>query len=450
MIILDRILDQRERDGNPIRVGMVGAGYMGRALAHQLVTAARGIELVAIANRSPDRAVEAFRGAGISRPLGVDTAGALEDAVRSGRPAVAEDAALLCRAEGIDAVIEVTGTVEPGARVALEAIDHEKHVVLMNAELGGTLGPILRRRAERAGVVLTDVDGDQPAVLMNLFRFLCGIGVRPVLCGNVKGLQDRYRTPKTQEAFAREWGQDPLKVTSFADGTKISFEQSCVANATGMQVVRRGMLGPEVPAGTPVEQAVDWFPLEELLEGPGVVDYVVGASPAPAVFILGSVENPLQRHYLRYYKMGDGPLYCFHTPYHLCHFEVQNSIARAVEFGDAAIAPLDGPRVEVVATAKRDLQAGDTLEGIGGYDLYGQCENSEIVATEGLLPMGLAEGCRLNRDVPRDSVLTWKDVEAPQELLSHRLHEEQRATFASVRATEVSPLPADRPTRASS
>jgi predicted homoserine dehydrogenase-like protein len=284
----------------------------------------------------------------------------------------------------------------------------------MNAELDGTLGPILKVYADRAGVIISNSDGDQPGVLMNLYRFVKGIGVSPVLCGNIKGLQDRYRTPSTQEAFARRWGQKPQMVTSFADGTKISFEQAVVANATGMRVARRGMLGPSVPPGTPLQQAVRQFPEELLLKSGGIVDYVVGAEPAPGVFVLGTQDHPVQKHFLNLYKMGEGPIYCFHTPYHLCHFELPFSIVRAVDFADAVIAPLGAPQVDVVATAKTDLKKGDIIDGIGGFCLYGQCENSEVVWRQRLLPMGLSENCRLKRDVGKDQVLTFEDVLLPE------------------------------------
>ena len=178
-------------------------------------------------------------------------------------------------------MIEVTGTVEFAAAVALEAIEHKKHVVLMNAEVDATIGPILKARADQAGIVLTNADGDQPGVTMNLYRFVRGLGVRPVLCGNIKGLHDPYRNPTTQAEFAERWGQDPHMVTSFADGSKISFEQAVVANATGMPVLKRGMLGPTVDPGTPVREAAELFPADELLEGSGAVDYVVGAEPGP-------------------------------------------------------------------------------------------------------------------------------------------------------------------------
>jgi predicted homoserine dehydrogenase-like protein len=427
VIILDRALAERERDGNPIRVGMVGAGFMGRGIAHQICTSTPGMRLVAISNRHPDRAEEAYEQAGVAEPRRIDTTAELEEALARGQPSVTDDAMLLCEAERIDAVVEVTGAVEFGAAVAAAAIDNGKHIVLMNAELDGTVGWVLKSRADRAGVVFTNADGDQPGVLMNLYRFVAGIGVRPVLCGNIKGLHDPYRNPSTQAEFARRWGQNPRMVTSFADGTKIAFEQAIVANATGMRVARRGMFGPTVPEGTPIEQVSDVFPLEELLDGNGIVDYVVGATPHPGVFVLGVHPDPVQQHYLDLYKLGSGPLYCFYTPYHLCHFEVPNSVARAVLFGDAAIAPSGPLQVEVVATAKIDLQAGDVLDGPGGYTLYGLAENAQIQAAERLLPMGVAEGCRVNRNVSRDEVLTYDDVELPADRLIDRLREEQLA-----------------------
>jgi predicted homoserine dehydrogenase-like protein len=430
MIIVDKALEERHRAGRPLRVGMVGAGFMARGIALQMTGAVRGIELVAIANRRAEGALRAYAEAGVTDVQEVDTVSALERAIASGRAAVTEDPILLCEAGSIDAIVEVTGSIEYAARVVLAALEHGKHVVLMNAELDSTLGPILKVYADRFGAVITNADGDQPGVIMNLYRFVKGIGVRPVLCGNIKGLQDPYRNPTTQEGFARRWGQKAHMVTSFADGSKISFEQSIVANATGMGIARRGMLGPSVAPGTPLREAVAHYPEEVLLEdGPGIVDYVVGAEPGPGVFVLGTHSHPAQRHYLDLYKLGEGPLYLFYRPYHLCHFEVPNSVARAVLFHDATIAPLGAPVVEVVATAKTDLRAGDVLDGIGHYMTYGQCESAAVVAEQGLLPLGLAEGCRLRRDLARDEVLTYADVELPAGRLCDRLREEQARYF---------------------
>ena len=431
MIIVDKALEERRREGNPVRVAMVGAGFMGRGIALQILSAVPGMRLVAIANRHVGKAHEAYALAGAEDVAEVQSEADLDEAIGAGRYAVTQDPLLLARQPQVEALIEVTGAVENGARVVSTAIEHGKHVILMNAELDGTVGPILRRKAEARGVVYTNADGDQPGVQLNLYRFVKTIGVKPVLCGNIKGLHDPYRNPTTQEGFAKQWGQNPHMVTSFADGTKISFEQAIVANATGMRVARRGMYGPTVETGTHIDQSRELFPLEELVEGAGIVDYVVGAVPSPGVFVLGTHDNPAQKHYLNLYKLGEGPLYCFYTPWHLCHFEVPITVARAVLFDDAAIAPLGPPLVEVVAAAKVDLEAGQELDALGGYLTYGLAENADVATAERLLPIGLAERCALRRDVAKDAVLTYDDVDVPGGRLIDDLRREQAATFGS-------------------
>lgn len=428
MIIIDRALQARAAAGNPIKVGMIGAGFMGRGIANQIVNSVPGMELVAISNRQIGAAKQAYSEAGIEDIQVVATVSELEDAIANGKYAVTEDAKLLCRAEGIDALIEVTGAVEFGAGIVMEAIAHRKHVIMMNAELDGTIGPILKVYADKAGVILSACDGDQPGVQMNLYRFVKSIGLTPLLCGNIKGLQDPYRNPTTQEGFAKRWGQKPHMVASFADGSKISFEQAIVANATGMKVAKRGMLGYDFSGH--VDEMTQLYDVEQLKELGGIVDYVVGAKPGPGVYVFATHDDPKQRHYLNLYKLGEGPLYSFYTPYHLCHFEVPLSVARAVLFGDAVMSPLAGPLVDVVTTAKIDLKAGETLDGIGYYMTYGQCENSDIVQQQNLLPMGLAEGCRLKRDISKDRVLTYEDVELPEGRLCDQLRTEQNAYFA--------------------
>ncbi|MDP9022206.1 MAG: Gfo/Idh/MocA family oxidoreductase [Actinomycetota bacterium] len=429
MIIVDAALAERAARRDPVRVGMVGAGFMGSGIARQIIRSTPGMELVAIANRDPTRARQAYLDAGVDPGQIVDCAERrkLESAVADRRPAITSDAAALCAADGIEAVIEVTGTVEFAATTVLEALSHRKHVVLMNAELDGTIGPVLKHRADVAGVVYTASDGDQPGVQGNLYRFVRGLGLEPLVCGNVKGLHDPYRNPTTQQGFAQRWGQNVNMVTSFADGTKISFEQAIVANATGMHVARRGMVGHVIDGH--VRDLTDVYDVDELRQIGGVVDYVVGAEPAPGVFVLAACDDPRQRHYLDLYKLGPGPLYCFYTPYHLCHFEVPASVARAVLFGDAVLAPASGPVVDVVAAAKTDLDAGTVLDGPGGYHTYGLCENSHVARAEGLLPMGLAPGTRLNRALNRDDVVRWQDVAAPAGRLADSLWHEQNERF---------------------
>jgi predicted homoserine dehydrogenase-like protein len=429
MQIVDTALERRRREGSPIKVAMVGAGFMGRGIALQILSSVPGMRLVAIANRTLDKAHQAYREAGADNVVEVSSPGELEAAIASDRYAVTDDALLVARQPGIDALIEVTGSIENGARAVSTAIDHGKHVILMNAELDGTIGPILREKAEAQGVVYTNADGDQPGVQLNLYRFVRSIGVTPVLCGNIKGLHDPYRNPTTQEGFAKQWGQNPRMVTSFADGTKISYEQAIVANATGMRVAKRGMHGPTVESGTHIDVTRELFDLDELTAGPGIVDYVVGAVPSPGVFVLGTHDHPTQQHYLNLYKMGEGPLYCFYTPWHLCHFEVPITVARAVDFQDAAIRPLGAPLVEVVAAAKVDLEAGTELDSLGGYHLYGLAENVETARGENLIPLGLAPGSVLVRDVAKDEVLTYDDVRIPDGRVVDELRREQDARF---------------------
>jgi predicted homoserine dehydrogenase-like protein len=428
MIIVDKALEKRQQEGNSIRVAMVGAGYMGRGIALQILTAIVGMRLVAISNRTLSEAERAYREAGADSVKTVETGAQLEEAMAQGRYAITDDAMLLCQAEGIDAVIEATGEVEFGAHVVLKAIENGKHVILMNAELDATVGPILKVYADRAGVVITNADGDQPGVVMNLFRFVKTIGYDPVLAGNIKGLQDHYRTPKTQAAFAAKHNQKPRLITSFADGTKISMEMAVVANATGFRVGQRGMYGPRC---THVTEALNLFPMDQLLNG-GLVDFVLGAEPGPGVFVLGHNEHPIKQQYMKYFKMGEGPLYVFYTPYHLPHLEVPITVARAVLFQDAAVAPIAGPVCDVITVAKRDLKAGEVLDGIGGFTCYGMIENSDVCQAENLLPMGLSEGCCLKRDVPKDQVITYADVKLPEGRLCDKLRVEQTAYFAAV------------------
>ncbi len=419
-------------EGKPIRVGMIGAGFMGRALANQIVNSQPGMKLVAIANRTLDRAGEAYRYAGVENSVTVDSVQALEDAVAHDHPAITDNAFLLAEAGNIDCLFDVTGALEFGAHITMKAIECRKHMVTMNAELDGTVGPLLRKLADRAGVILTGSDGDQPGVQMNLYRFVKSLGITPLMCGNIKGLQDPYRNPTTQKGFAEKWGQNPSMVTSFADGTKISFEQALVANATGMRVAKRGMLGYAHEGH--VDELTQRFDIEMLKSHGGIVDYVVGSKPSPGVFVLGTHDDPKQRHYLNLYKLGEGPLYSFYQPYHLCHFEAPLSIARAVLFQDYAITPLGAPVVEVITVAKIDLKAGDKLDYLGGYTMYGEAENSQIVQRERLLPIGLAEGCTVRRDLPKDSYLTIDDVEFPDGRLIDKLYAQQQDMFSMVRA----------------
>jgi predicted homoserine dehydrogenase-like protein len=427
MIIVDNALKAREAQGKPIRAGMIGAGFMGQGLANQITHSVPGMRMAAVYNRRPERAAHVYRYAGCEDVATAGTQASLDAAIARGRPVVAEDAFLICRSDQIDVVIDVTGSVEFGAHVILESFRHGKPVVLMNAEVDATIGPILQVYARKHGVILSACEGDEPGVQMNLVRWVKGLGLIPRIIGNVKGLQDPYRNPTTQQGWAERWGQNAAMVTSFADGSKISFEQSIVANATGFKVRSRGMSRGVKYDGSIMEIA-RLYDLEEARALGGIVDYTVGPAGVK-VFVLAEHADPKQRHYLNLYKMGEGPLYPFWTPYHLVHFEAPNAIARVVLFGDNVAPPLGGPMVEVCAVAKRDLGAGEVLDEYGMYMTYGEAVNVEEMSAKRYLPEGLVEGCRLKRAVAKDQVLAYDDVELPLDRLADRLRAEQYRHF---------------------
>ncbi len=432
MILVDKALAERERSGNPVRVAIVGAGYSGRNIAYQIVHSFPGLRLVAIANRTPAAAHAAVAAAGVTTVRTVDTVPALEAAIRDQCMAVTDNAALVCEAAGIDAIIEATGTVEFGCGVVLRAIEHRKHVILINVELDATLGPILKSYADGAGVVYSNTDGDEPGVAMNMIRFVRSIGLKPVVAGNLKGLYDPYRTPETQRAFAEANRQKATTMTSFADGTKLSMELTVLANATGFRVGRRGMYGPTL---SHVNDSRQFFADKPLTRG--IVDFLIGAAPGHGAFVVGYSEDPVKAAYLKYLKMGDGPLYTFYTPFHLPHLEIPLTVARAVLFHDATVAPLGQPACESIAIAKRDLKAGEILDGPGGFTCYALIENYGQSRKERALPMGISEGCRLLSDIPKDRVIASTDVALPEGRLCDRLLREQQEHFASAGAESV-------------
>ena len=241
---------------------MVGAGATGRAIALQLGTPVPGMRLVAIANRTDGARGTRFPRGGFPQ-LRRRSASAheAEEHIARGVPVLTTDPSVLTACRAIDVIVEVTGTVEAAAGVVLEAFKHGKHVVLVNAELDSLVGPILKVKADEAGVVITHTDGDEPGVAMTLLRYLRTLGLKIVAAGNIKGMVDYYRNPETQRAFAEKNDQDVRKVTSFADSTKLSMEATVLANATGFKVGRRGMYGP---ACNYVREVANLLPAEEM------------------------------------------------------------------------------------------------------------------------------------------------------------------------------------------
>jgi predicted homoserine dehydrogenase-like protein len=355
----------------------------------QLGTPVPGIRLAGIANRTASHAERALQEAGIGNWQAVATPQEAAAKIARGHTVLTDDSTVLTRSDAIDLIVEVTGSVDFGAGVALDAFAHRKPVVLVNAELDSLIGPILKAKADEAGVVLTHTDGDEPGVAMTLVRYVQTVGLRPVAAGNIKGMVDYYRTPDTQKEFAARHDQDVRKVTSFADATKLSMETAVLANATGFGVAKRGMCGP---ACGYVRDLAKLLPPEAMLNG-GIVDYSVGAAPHTGGFVVVHEENPLKKTQLAYYKLGDGPFYVFYTPFHLPHIQLPSTIGRAVVHRDPTVAPLAGPSCEVVTVAKRHLKAGERLDGVGGFCAYGLIDNHVAARATNALPIALSENC---------------------------------------------------------
>jgi predicted homoserine dehydrogenase-like protein len=426
MILIDTALQQRADEGRPIRVAIAGAGFMAKGLANRIVNTTAGMVLVGVYARKIERGRELAEYCG-AVCAEVGTQGAFDAAAQSDAIAITEDAFLMTRSEHVDVIVDTTGSVEFGARMLLDAFKHGKDVVLMNAEIDATIGPILQTYADKYGRILSACEGDEPGVQMNLFRWVKGLGLTPRVMGNIKGLQDPYRNPTTQQGFAQKWGQNPAMVTSFADGSKISFEQAIVANATGFTVQSRGMSRGLEYKGD-VMQIGKLYDIDQVRRLGGVIDYVVG-TPLTKVYCLAEHPDPKQQHYLNLYKMGEGPLYSFFIPYHLVHFEVPNAIARAYLFRDSVAKPLAGPVVEVCAIAKRDLTAGEVLDDYGQYMTYGEAVSADEMSSMRYLPEGLVEGCRLIRPIQKDAVITYDDVELPRGRIADTLRAEQYQHF---------------------
>jgi len=424
-MIVDTALLEREKSGDPIRVGVIGAGAAGRAIALQMATPPKGIRLAAIVNRTREHGERAFREAGVSEWRNVQSVREAELAISHGVPILTDDPSVVTSCGGIDLIIEGTGTIEYATRIVLDAFRNGKHVVLVNAELDSFLGPVLKTRAERGGVVITHTDGEEPGVAMTLLRYLRGTGLRPVAAGNLKGMVDHYRNPETQRGFAQKYDQDPKKVTSFADASKLSMETTVLANATGFRAGRRGMYGPPCEH---VREMANLLPADQMLST-GLVDYALGAAPHTGAFVIVYEDNKLKQAQMGYVKMGDGPFYVFYTPFHLPHIQIASTIGRAVLHGDATVAPIAGPVCEVIAMAKRDMKAGERLDGIGGFCAYGLIENADTARSINALPLSLSEDCVLQRDLKKDDVISFADVDLPDRGVVNELWKEQLALW---------------------
>lgn len=389
-----------EAGGDVVTVGMAGAGFVGRGLAHQ-IGLTPGMRLGLVVNRTIDAGVEAMVAAGHDRSkvtVAADAAAA-RSLVAAGTPTVTADP-MAWTAE-VDVVVEATGDVEYGALVAIAAMAAGCDVVSLNFETDATVGALLARLAEALGVVYAGSDGDQPGVMVRMADYVTGIGLDVVAAINCKGFLDVAATPESIRPWAERQGTSLKMTTAFTDGTKMQVENCCVANATGLVPEQRGMHG----VTTTLADALEDFRTTLAGDGgAGVVDYTLGGDFGGGIVVIGSGADPdLAAPYLSYLKMGDGPWYQFYRPWHLVHFETPITIAEVALHRYALLVPRPDPIARMVTLAKRDLAPGTRPDGIGGFDIRGEVDLA--ARSEGLVPLGVADRGTVTRLVPAGAPL---------------------------------------------
>lgn len=392
---------------NNIRVGIIGTGSMGIGLFYQCHVTP-GIECVAVADIKLEKAIECVES--LSRYYRVvNNLEATHEAIRQGLVVVCEDGDLLARCEMVDVLIESSNSIGAAGRFAKTALEHRKHLILMNAEVDLAFGPYLLRLAQDNGVVYTSCDGDQHGVLKRLIDDLQLWGFQLVMAGNMKGFLNRYANPTTIVPEADKRDLDYEMATALTDGTKLNIEMSLVANGLGLSTLVPGMHGPKT---SHVRDVMHLFDLNAIWDGKQpVVDYILNAEPDGGIFAIGFCDNKYQKKMLSYYKMGDGPFYLFYRPYHLCHIEALTCVAEAFLDGRPLLQPTLGLQTNVFTYAKRGLQKGETLDGIGGYTCYGLIENCPQTSFPPGLPICLADNVTLKHDVAKDEKILLADVD---------------------------------------
>jgi len=401
-----RDLAARADAGRPIRVGVIGSGEMGTDLVTQGALM-RGIEIVAVATRRPQTVRDALTIAygEDSRAVEADTPSKVSAALELGKTAICSAETLVTTPQ-IDVVIDATGKPGVAADFDLMAMEHGKHLVMMNVEADVTIGPYLKRQADRLGVVYSVGAGDEPSSCMELIEFASALGYRIVSAGKGKNnplnhdaVPDDYR----EEAIRRN--MNPRMLVEFVDGSKTMVEMACIANATGLIPDVPGMHGPKADRDAMVKVLI---PKAHggILNRKGVVDFTVGKGVAPGVFVIVEAEHPRIIERMDDLHVGVGPYYAFFRPYHLTSLEVPLTAARIMLYGKPDMVPLDHPVAEVCAVAKRDLKVGETFDAIGET-----CYRSYIMQVSesralGAVPVGLLEGGRVVAPVKKGELLT--------------------------------------------
>ena len=408
---LARDLAQRADEGRPVRIGLVGCGEMGTDIVTQ-VAQMRGIEVAAIVDTRGERAREAVAIA--QRPAesagDAQSAQAMTALIEAGRTAIVPDAAMVVTHDLVDVVIDATGKPAVGAEIGLKAMEHGKHLVMMNVEADVTIGAYLKHAASKLGVVYSLGAGDEPSSCMELIEFVSAMGHRVVAAGKGKNNPLNHdATPDEYREEAERRNMNPRMLVEFVDGSKTMVEMAAIANATGLVPDRPGMHGP---AATRDELSRVLCPVEDggVLSRKGCVDFSIGKGVAPGVFVIAEMAHPRLRERMNDLKLGEGPYYTFYRPYHLTSLEVPLTCARAVLYGKADMVPLDRPVAEVCAVAKRDLKPGERLDAIGEYTYRSWIMTVEDARAAKAVPCGLLEGGTVTAPIAKGELLTYANA----------------------------------------
>ena len=410
MLNINSKLRELDEKGEAINIGLVGAGQMGTGLVSQ-VSCMKGMKMPIIANRTIEKAKNAYIMAGVS-PEDIyitNTVSEAERFISAGKYVVTEDFTLVTKVLPVDVVIEATGLPEIGAHAAFKSIHNGKHVVMLNVEADVTVGPILKKMADSAGVVYTVSAGDEPGAIKGLYDFADAMGFEILALGKGKNNPlDREATPETLLEKAQAQNINPRMLTSFVDATNTMIEMTAVSNATGFLPSQRGLMGPT----STLKDLPKLFSLKEqggILDRYKIVEYVLGI--APGVFAVITSDKPIIQQGMSYVSMGEGPNYVLFRPYHLIFMETPLSAARAYIYGEPTIACKGMPISDTVTVAKRDLKAGEILDGIGGYNVYGVIDIYVNSRKDNALPIGLInDKTILKTDVKKGETITYDMV----------------------------------------
>jgi len=411
MYEIDTKLEQLEKENKPIKTGLIGAGQMGKDIVAQ-IGKMKGITCDVVVDLTEETAAEAYQEAGCKEEIvAAKTVEEAALALEAGKKVVSTNYRVAIETPGIQSVIDATGSPEMGARVTMDCIFNKKHIVMMNVECDITIGPILRKLCNQAGIVYSLTAGDEPGSIVEVYRFAKSLGFEVVAAGKGKNNPlDIYAHPGMKEwadkAAARR--MSPRMLIEFVDGSKTMIEMAAVSNATGLVPDIRGMHGPKCN----VEDLTKVFSLKEqggILGRNGVVDYGIG-NINPGVFVIVTTDSGRIIEGLVQRDMGNGPNYLLYRPYHLCSIETPITVAQGVLYGESTAHPMDHLISECITIAKRDLKKGETLDAIGEYCYRASIEHYETAKKGNMLPVGLAKGAVMMCDVKKDDVITYENV----------------------------------------